>query len=66
MTSTRQTKERILPLQPVFCAIGNKNAGNTQQNARRERLFIRKSFSAPRTKEFGRGYRNDIRVDGIL
>jgi hypothetical protein len=26
-----------------FCAIGNKNAGNSQQNARRERLFIRKS-----------------------
>jgi hypothetical protein len=29
-------------LLPGFCAIGNKNAGNTQQNARRERLFIRK------------------------
>ena len=27
--------EQILPLLPVFCAIGNKNAGNTQQNARR-------------------------------
>ena len=25
--------EQILPLQPVFCAIGNKNAGNAQQNA---------------------------------
>ncbi len=38
--------ERILPLLPVFCAIGNKNAGNTQQNARHERLFIRKSHAA--------------------
>jgi hypothetical protein len=30
-------------LQPYFHAIGNKNAGNAQQNARRARLFIRKS-----------------------
>ena len=35
--------EQILPLQLSFCAICNKNAGNAQQNARRERLFIRKS-----------------------
>ena len=28
---------------PVFPTSGNKNAGNAQQNARRERLFIRKS-----------------------
>ena len=35
--------ERILPLQLSFCAIGKKNAGNAQQNALHERLFIRKS-----------------------
>ncbi|MCI7004479.1 MAG: hypothetical protein MR890_03565, partial [Akkermansia muciniphila] len=26
-------------MQPVFCAIGNKNAGNAQQNTRRERPY---------------------------
>jgi hypothetical protein len=35
--------EQILGFLPYFCAIGNKNAGKPQQNARRERLFIRKS-----------------------
>ena len=38
MTRTRQTKglQRlgILGLRACFCAIGNKNAGNAQQNAR--------------------------------
>ena len=47
MTRTRQTKgstsSTSSPCCPFFCAIGNKNAGNEQQNARRERLFIRKS-----------------------
>ena len=46
-----------------FCAICNKNAGNAQQNARRERLFIRKSSlsaffvadSVPGGIIFGRG-----------
>jgi hypothetical protein len=33
----------LLGLTGFFCAIGHKNAGNEQQNARRERLFIRKS-----------------------
>ena len=32
-----------LPVRDIFCANGNKNAGNSQQKARRERLFIRKS-----------------------
>ena len=35
--------EQILSFWLCFCAIGNKKAGNAQQNARRERLFIRKS-----------------------
>ena len=35
--------EQILGFWLRFCAIGTKNAGNAQQNARRERLFIRKS-----------------------
>ena len=39
-----------------FCASGNKNVGNAQQNARRERLFIRKSaFSAIFCCGFGDG-----------
>ena len=35
--------EQILGFLPYFCALGNKKAGNAQQNAIRERLFIRKS-----------------------
>ena len=35
--------EQILGFWLCFCAIGNKIAGNAQQNARQERLFIRKS-----------------------
>jgi len=58
MTRTRQTKgstsSKSSPCSPFFPAIGNKNAGNAQQNARRERLFIRKSaLSAIFCCEFG-------------
>ncbi len=46
MTRTRLTKGSTSSKSSAFarfCAIGNKNAGNSQQKARRERLFIRKT-----------------------
>ena len=37
-------------------SIGNINAGNAQQNARRERLFIRKSGASPNNVELEFSY----------